>query len=87
MSVKLKNKFETQCPDDKIDCNYRRAEVENNIQIAGEGTWQVRNLKNLVPTKTANTNCSGAIMVRINIANRRIIELQDLWRDKNLTTL
>ena len=34
----------------------------------------------------ATANCSGDIKARIAIAKRRMIELQDLWNDKNLTT-
>ena len=63
-----------------------RAEEEHHIQIDGESVEQVENFKYLGSTKTATANCSGDIKARIAIAKRRMIELQDLWNDKNLTT-
>ena len=63
-----------------------RAEEEHHIKIDGESVEQVENFKYLGSTKTATANCSGDIKARIAIAKRRMIELQDLWNDKNLTT-
>ena len=36
-------------------------------------------------TKTATAACSGDIKSRIAIAKRRMIELQDIWNDRNLS--
>ncbi len=38
------------------------------------------------PVKTSNTNFTADVKTRTRLANRRIIELQDLWKDRNLTT-
>ena len=64
-----------------------RAEEEHYITIDGESVKQVESFKYLGSTKTATANCSGDIKTRIAIAKRRIIELQDLCNDKNLTKL
>ena len=58
---------------------------EHNITIDGEKVEQVESFKYLDSTKTATAACSGDIKSRIAIAKRRIIELQDIWNDRNLS--
>ena len=58
---------------------------EHNITIDGEKVEQVESFKYLGSTKTATAACSGDIKSRIAIAKRRMIELQDIWNDRNLS--
>ena len=58
---------------------------EYNITIDGEKVEQVENFKYLGSTKTVTAACSGDIKSRIAIAKRRMIDLQDIWNDTNLS--
>ena len=58
---------------------------EHNITIDGEKVEQVESFKYLGSTKTTTAACSGDIKSRIAIAKRRMIELQDIWNDRNLS--
>ena len=58
---------------------------EHNITIDGEKVEQVKSFKYLGSTKTTTAACSGDIKSRIAIAKRRMIELQDIWNDRNLS--
>lgn len=63
-----------------------KSDEEYKIVIDGESVEQVESFKYLGSTKTATATCSGDIKCRIAIAKRRMIELQDLWNDRNITT-
>ena len=58
---------------------------EHNIMIDGENVEQVDRFKYLGSTKTANANCSNDIKSRIAIAKKRMIDLQVIWNDTNLS--
>ena len=58
---------------------------EHNITIDGKKVEQVQSFKYLGSTKTRTAACSGDIKSRIEIAKRRMIELQDIWNDRNLS--
>ena len=58
---------------------------EHNITIDGEKVEQVESFKYLCSTKTATSACSGDIKSKIAIAKRRLIELQDIWNDRNIS--
>ena len=58
---------------------------EHNITIDGEKVEQVESFKYLGSTNTTTAACSGDIKSRIAIAKRRMIELQDIWNDRNLS--
>ena len=58
---------------------------EHNITIDGDQVEQVESFKYFGSTKTATAACSGDIKSRIAIAKRRMIELQDIWNDRNLS--
>ena len=60
-------------------------EEEHNIMIDGENVEQVDRFKYLGSTKTANANCSNDIKSRIAIAKKRMIDLQVIWNDTNLS--
>ena len=59
---------------------------EYNIKINGEDLEQVNHFKYLGFVKTATVNCTADIKARIGMAKGRMIELQDLWNDRNLST-
>ncbi|XP_072039568.1 uncharacterized protein [Amphiura filiformis] len=59
---------------------------ENNIKIDGEKVEHVNYFKYLGSVKTSNANCTADIKARIGMAKGRMIELQDLWNDRNLAT-
>ena len=58
---------------------------EHNITIDSEKVEQVESFKYLGSTKTTTAACSGDIKSRIAIAKWRMIELQDIWNDRNLS--
>ena len=59
---------------------------EHNITIDGEKVEQVESFKYLGSTKSATAvNCSGYTKSRTAIAKRRMIELQVIWNDRNLS--
>ena len=62
-----------------------RDDKRYNIMIDGETVEQVDSFKYLGSTKTTTANCTKDIKCRIAIAKRRMIELQDLWNDRNLS--
>ena len=57
-----------------------------NIKIDGEEVEQVSHFKYLGSVKTSTANCTADVKARIGMAKGRMIELQDLWKDRNLTT-
>ena len=57
----------------------------HNIQIDGGTVEQVDHFKYLGSTKYNNANCSRDIKSRIAIAKKRMIDLQVLWNDRNLS--
>ncbi|XP_072021391.1 uncharacterized protein [Amphiura filiformis] len=61
-------------------------EKEYNITIDGEEVEQVDHFKYLGSVKTSNANCTADIKASIGMAKGRMIELQDLWNDRNLPT-
>ena len=60
---------------------------EYNIKIDGEDVEQVSHFKYIGSVKTANVNCTADIKARIGMAKGRMMELQDLWNDRNLSTV
>ena len=58
----------------------------HNISIDGEDVEQVSRFKYLGSEKTTSASCTADIRARIGMAKGRMIELQDLWNDRNLTT-
>ena len=58
----------------------------HNISIDGEDVEQVSRFKYLGSVKTTSASCTADIRARIGMAKGRMIELQDLWNDRNLTT-
>ncbi|XP_072041352.1 uncharacterized protein [Amphiura filiformis] len=61
-------------------------EKEYNITLDGEEVEQVDHFKYLGSVKTSNAHCVANIKARIGMAKGRMIELQDLWNDRNLPT-
>ncbi|XP_072046467.1 uncharacterized protein [Amphiura filiformis] len=61
-------------------------EKEYNITIDGEKVEQVDHFKYLGSVKTSNANCTADIKARIGMSKGSMIELQDLWNDRNLPT-
>ena len=57
----------------------------HNIVIHGETVEQVDHFKYLGSTKNNNANCSEDIKARISTAKKRMIDLQVLWNDRNLS--
>ena len=57
----------------------------HNIEIDGETVQQVDHFKYLGSTKYNDANCSKDIKSRIAIGKRRMIDLQVLWNDRNLS--
>ena len=57
----------------------------HNIQIDSETVEQVDHFKYLGSTKYNIANCSKDIKSRIAIAKKRMVDLQVLWNDKNLS--
>jgi len=58
---------------------------EYNIKIDGEDVEQVSHFKYLGSVKTSTANCTADIKARIGMAKGRMIELQDIWNDRNLS--
>ncbi len=54
--------------------------------IDGEEVEHVSHFKYLGSVKTSTTNCTADVKARIRMAKGRMIKLQDLWKDRNLTT-
>ena len=56
-----------------------------NIKIDEEEVEEVESFKYLGSVKKGNASCTTDIKSRIAIAKRRMIDLQELWKDKNLS--
>ena len=62
----------------------KKPESKYNISIDGEEVEEVERFKYLGSIKTSTADCTSDIKARIAIAKKKMVDLQDIWRDKNI---
>ena len=61
----------------------KNPESKYNIRIDGEDV-EVESFKYLGSIKTSTANCTNDIKARIAIAKKKMVDLHDVWNDKNI---
>ena len=56
-----------------------------DVVIDGETLERVQNFIYLGSTKTTNGDCKPDILKRIGMAKRKMIDLRNIWKDKDLS--
>ncbi|GAH15691.1 unnamed protein product, partial [marine sediment metagenome] len=62
----------------------KNPESNYNIQIDGEDVVEVESFKYLGSIKTSTANCTSDIKARIAMAKKKMVDLYDIWSDKNI---
>lgn len=71
----------------KTKCMHIGPNTHHPIMIDGEKLEEVTHFKYLGSVKTTNADCSKDINIRIGMAKRRMIDLNNIWKDKSITNV